>query len=191
MKKHFKAVELKYLDDATIMKIREWRNKPFVRNMMFSQHEITEEEHRDYIAALKQDDSRGLFVFYLDDEPFGVFQYKLISDEYALIPGTYLIDEKYQLLGYGCILDYMMYWIVSNYLNVNVIKSEMLEVNRDQIKMQKKDPRKTITIQHKIVNGIEKNIYYCQCIVDKPDENSRLGKLVMQIIERDSLEIRL
>ena len=67
-KKHFKAVELKYLDSETILKIREWRNQEFVKKNMYSQHEITQEEHLKYIDNIRNDNNRGLFVFYLDDE---------------------------------------------------------------------------------------------------------------------------
>ncbi len=185
MKKHFKAVELKHLDNATIMKIREWRNQPFVRSMMFSQHEITEEEHMNYIAALKQDDNRGLFVFYLDDEPFGVFQYKLLREKNAIVPGTYLISQDYQVMGYGVIMDYMVQLITYHYLDADVIYAEVLRTNREQVKL------------HKVYGGvlISKNKYYGDAEnvnadinvymypVQVPDKRFRFSRIVIEMIE--------
>ena len=76
-KKNFKAVELNRLDENTISNIRLWRNAEFVRKQSFNKHEITEQEHANYIKKLKEDPNRGIFVFYLDDEPFAVYNYNI------------------------------------------------------------------------------------------------------------------
>lgn len=190
MKKHFKAVELKYLDDVTIMKIREWRNQPFVRNMMFSQQEITEEEHINYIAALKQDDNRGLFVFYLDDEPFAVFQYKFNQTDKTVVTGSYLIDRQYQVMGYGGIMNYMINLIEYCYLKADISYAEILDSNAEGLRLQKhyNGTLDTILKNHIVIDGVSHDVYRYSHPVIMPDKNGKMGKLIALLIEPDSID---
>ena len=183
MKKHFRAIELKYLDDATIMKIRDWRNQDFVRKNMLQQHIITKEEHLKYIKDVKQDKNRGLFVFYLDGEPFAVFQYRLLSEEKAVIPGTYLIHENYQIMGYGSVLDYMANQIIYYYLDVEKIFIQILSSNKERLKNYAK-PQEII----KNPDGMIQDVYQYRFPVVLLNERGRIGKVVMQMIEAESLK---
>ena len=185
MKKHFKAVELKYLDDATIMKIREWRNQPFVKSMMYSQHEITEEEHRNYIAALKQDDNRGLFVFYLDDEPFGVYQYTLDREKPSVFNGCYLIKEEDQYFGYGTILNYMIQVVAHTAFNIDKMYGEVIDINKRALALQEKLGGTIEKVfQNKVqING-EKHDVYLFCYDKQPQK--RVVNTVYSLIEKQS-----
>lgn len=136
-KKKFKAVSLKWLSQEEKDLIREWRNKPFVRNMMFSKNTISKEEHRRYIESVEGDEHRDLYVFYLDDVPFAVFNYTEI-DEGMVEVGNYLIDQCYQDMGYGMILNYMGTDLVFNSLDYNTSIGEVLEENKKVLSINKK-----------------------------------------------------
>ena len=94
----FRAVAIDKLDEDTVLKIREWRNQDFVREMMFNKHYITEEEHRDYVDMIKNDPNRNVFVFFLDGKPFEVFQYEIDVVDNSIHIGNYLIDIEYQCI---------------------------------------------------------------------------------------------
>lgn len=137
-KKHCKAIELKYLDDETIMKIRDWRNQGFVREVSVNQHIITEEEHLKFIDMVRNDKNRGLFVYYLDDVPFGVSQYTYCPEKDVVTNGNYLIDEEYQYLGYGLILIYFVNVINFEYMGFGNQYGEALTTNSRLTTMAKK-----------------------------------------------------
>lgn len=48
-----------------------WRNHPEVRRYMFTQHEISYEEHKSWFARASKDPERHLLVFEMDSIPLG------------------------------------------------------------------------------------------------------------------------
>lgn len=137
-KKHFKAVELKYLDNNTINKIREWRNQEFVREQMFTQNVIQEYEHQKWIDMIRNDDNRHLFVFYLDDNPFAVMQSRYYPEYEYVETGDYLISQEYQAMGYGTFNMYFIPEIIYHYLNYNCIHGEILDSNEKNLRNARK-----------------------------------------------------
>lgn len=190
MRKHFRAVELRCLDNDTVMKLREWRNQPFVKEMMFSQHDITEEEHRKYIEALKKDKNRGLFVFYLDKEPFAVLQYELNQKDRTVVTGSYLVDKQYQIMGYGCIMNYMIHVIEYCYLEADISYAEILDSNIEGIRLQKhfNGTLDDILKDYIVIDGICHDVYRYSHPIAMPDKKGKVGKLINIVIEPDSIE---
>ena len=188
MKKHFKALVLNCLDEETIMKIREWRNQPFVKNMMYSQHHITEKEHRKYITSILEDKNRGLFVFYLDNIPFGVFQYKIYPEGNYAMGGNYLVNQEYQYMGYGAIQLYFIDIIVFNYLCCHKAYSEVLDVNKKLIAMNKQlnVPLEGVLRQHRLVNGKYHDVFcYGLLKTEWEQKLKKLEKLIYKIVDSE------
>lgn len=186
MKKHFKAVELKYLDDSTIMKIREWRNRDFVRKNMFNSDLISEEQHIEYIEKIKKDSNRGLFVFYLDDVPFGVYQYIIYPEGNYIMDGNYLIDEEYQYMGYGLVEVYFMNIIKFEYFHCNKGYGEVLDINKRTIMLNEKLKivREGVLRQQCIIND-EYHDVYCYGLLKEEwsDIKEHLKRLISAIID--------
>ena len=161
-KKYFKAVELNHLDDSVIDQIRIWRNADFVRKQSFSKDEITQEQHRKYIEKLKNDPDKGIFVFYLDDEPFAVYNYNINRLNNSVLISFYLTNEDYQYLGYGTIMSYYTLQINFNIFNVNKQCGEIIDTNRKLIASLKKED---ITViegilrDHIIIDGKYHDVY--------------------------------
>ncbi|MDE6433376.1 MAG: UDP-4-amino-4,6-dideoxy-N-acetyl-beta-L-altrosamine N-acetyltransferase [Lachnospiraceae bacterium] len=186
----FRAVELNRLDEKTIADIRIWRNQEFVRRNMFQTHIITEEEHRKYIDKLKMDPNRGLFVFFLDNEPFGVFQYEVNPKEHTVTNGNYLIDETYQMMGYGTIMYYMIGVIEYTCLKVEKICAEVVDTNKDALNMQIRmgGTVEKILKDHVILDGVKHDVYQFSYPLRMWDENSRIAKIARSFIDEESLE---
>lgn len=186
----FRAVALNRLDGQTIDQIRIWRNQDFVRKNMFHPHIITEEEHIRYIEKMKKDENRELFVFYLDGDPFGIFQYELYPDERAVVSGSYLIDENYQVMGYGAIMHYMINQIICYYLDVDTIYAEVIDINKSAQKSMKRFRTEPDTIlkDHIIIDGIAHDVYRYNLPVVLLDKESQIGKVTMAMITPEPLE---
>lgn len=56
-----------------------WRNHPEVRRFMFTQHEISLDEHRDWFARVSHDPSRRLFIVEEVQEAIGYVQFNSVS----------------------------------------------------------------------------------------------------------------
>ena len=55
--------------------LRQWRNHPSVRAMMFHTHEVGPQEHQQWFSRVSADPNRRLSIFMLDDQPSGFVQF--------------------------------------------------------------------------------------------------------------------
>ena len=187
IKKKFKAIELNKLDGKTIANIRVWRNQPFVREKMYTQNIITEEEHTNYIKSIKSDPNRGLFVFYLDDEPFGVFQYRINPENNCVTGGHYLIDEEYQFMGYGVIMSYFIGVIDFDVLKCRKNYGEIISKNKRLIAMNKK---MNVTLEgilrdHVSIDGKYYDVYCYGCLRSEWEKDNKLKNMISKIVDDD------
>ncbi|MEN3027940.1 MAG: UDP-4-amino-4,6-dideoxy-N-acetyl-beta-L-altrosamine N-acetyltransferase [Aquificaceae bacterium] len=52
--------------------VRRWRNHPEVRKWMYTDHEISKEEHEEFIESLKKDKRNYYYLVYKGKDPIGV-----------------------------------------------------------------------------------------------------------------------
>ena len=62
-------------------KIHQWRNSPEVRDVMFSNHEITWDEHLEWWNKVKEDKTKQIFLFCNENEELGVIYFFDIDHE--------------------------------------------------------------------------------------------------------------
>ena len=62
---------LRRMTQADLRRVLNWRNHPEVRRYMYTQHEITLDEHRKWFESASFDDTRHLLIFEKDKEPLG------------------------------------------------------------------------------------------------------------------------
>ena len=187
-KMHFRAVELEYLDEGTIRRIRDWRNQEFVRMEMFTQNIIGEEEHLNWINSIRNDKDRHLFVYYLDDEPFAVVQSRYYPEHEYVETGDYLISEDYQSMGYGSFIKYFTSEIMYHYLGYTVIYGEILDINRRNLRIANKLCDRVRKAENKReIDGVLHDVYLTEISQKSWDEGSRnkLGTLVFKFVEQD------
>ena len=188
MKKIFKAVELNQLTTETCHQLLEWRNQEFVRSNMYSQEEISLEEHLAYLEKIRQDKQRGIYVFYLDEQPFGIFQYMIEASGNYAVPGNYLIKEEYSEFGYGVVLNYFQNEIIFYRLGCNKSVGEVLANNRKALALSKKmSGRIEGTLrQHIIINGNYNDVVRFGLLKSEWEEKrKKIGDLVFEFVSRD------
>jgi UDP-4-amino-4,6-dideoxy-N-acetyl-beta-L-altrosamine N-acetyltransferase len=59
------------MNEGDLERVLYWRNHPEVRRYMYTQHEISLEEHRRWFARASQDPERHLLVYEIDTSPVG------------------------------------------------------------------------------------------------------------------------
>lgn len=63
--------EVRKMDTADLEQVLEWRNHPDVRKYMYTQHEITLEEHTQWFQSTVGDSQRHLLIFEKNKKPLG------------------------------------------------------------------------------------------------------------------------
>jgi len=76
-----------------------WRNHPDVRRYMYTQHEITMEEHQRWFERAAQDQSKNLLIFEVGATPLGFIQFSQLSDSAIADWGFYVAPDAPK--GYG------------------------------------------------------------------------------------------
>lgn len=92
----YKFVNFTMLDDDTIAKIREWRNHPDIRKVMYNTQEISIEGHQSFIKSLEGREDRIYWLVFRKDIPFGVMS--LVDVDY---------EEESGELGYYLLPDHL------------------------------------------------------------------------------------
>lgn len=59
------------MNEGDLEQVLSWRNHPDVRRYMYTQHEISPEEHARWFARASQDSERHLLVFEINGTPLG------------------------------------------------------------------------------------------------------------------------
>ena len=62
---------LRRLTEDDVPMILPWRNDPDVRRFMYTQHEISPQEHADFFARALRDTTRAYYLGLDDEEPVG------------------------------------------------------------------------------------------------------------------------
>lgn len=184
-KKKFKAISVDKLDEQTILQIREWRNQEFVRKTCLQQHEISVEEHLDFIDKIKADENRQLYVFYLDNEPFAVYHYIVNLDKNEVTSSIYLVSEDFQAMGYGSILTYAVNYIEACCLNVGYINDVILDTNKEALSFVKESD--LTDTSYIVVNERRIVVNHYRSKIEKYNDQSRLARIVSEIVDINTI----
>jgi len=67
------------MNEGDLERVLSWRNHPEVRRYMYTQHEISIDEHARWFARASQDPARHLLVFEIDTTPLGFINIQQIA----------------------------------------------------------------------------------------------------------------
>lgn len=87
------ANTVRKLLEADLELVLSWRNHPDVRKYMYTQHEITLEEHTAWFKSASCDDSRHLLIFEQKHIPLGFISIKEINKNGVADWGFYLSPD--------------------------------------------------------------------------------------------------
>jgi len=85
------GIRLMSTDD--LHRVLTWRNHPNVRHYMYTQHEITMEEHQRWFDRAAQDKDKHLLIYEADATPLGFIQFSQLSGSAVAEWGFYAAPE--------------------------------------------------------------------------------------------------
>lgn len=83
---------VRYMTEADLKQVLSWRNHPDVRSMMYTQHEISWEEHCLWFARM-QADSQAHLLIYEEEEPLGFVSFRTGENSTEAVWGFYLAPD--------------------------------------------------------------------------------------------------
>lgn len=131
---NLQAVRLMEYDDLERVLI--WRNQPDVRRYMYTQHEITMLEHRQWFERVSQDDSRHLLIYQEAEIPLGFVQISEIHRGRVAEWGFYVAPDAQK--GVGTRLGKAALHYAFSQLSLHKLCGEALAFNHRSIRFHQK-----------------------------------------------------
>lgn len=134
-----KMVELRTVraDDSDM--IRRWRNLPEVSRYMYTDHDITEEEHRLWFGQAMTDESRRYWIVEENNQPLGLASIYNIDREHSRAEwALYLANPIARVRGIGAYAEHEVMRYVFDVLRLNRLTCAVLEVNERVASMHEK-----------------------------------------------------
>ena len=111
-----------------------WRNHPNIKRWMYTQEDISLENHLNFIKSLENNNEKLYFLVKKEDEYIGVIDFTNITTNKAEI-GLY---AKPSLRGVGSVLMESIIDYGFNVLKVDALISEVFEHNESAIRLYEK-----------------------------------------------------
>jgi UDP-4-amino-4,6-dideoxy-N-acetyl-beta-L-altrosamine N-acetyltransferase len=119
-----------------LAQVLRWRNHPDIRAFMFTQHEISPEEHALWFAKADADPARHLLIYEVDGEPLGFASLARRGEPGAADWGFYLAPGAPRGSGTGlgaAVLDHAF-----AVLRLDEVRGEALAFNTASIRMHER-----------------------------------------------------
>lgn len=136
--RHIRLVPLTLLGKQWYLKILDIRNEEGVRKWMYTDHEISVDEHLGWVERLKTDDTQIAFaVLGEDGNPLGLVSVNAINRKHARADWAYYLTDGARG-GLGAALEYSFINFVFDDLDIVKLNCEVIEGNDAVVKMHKK-----------------------------------------------------
>jgi UDP-4-amino-4,6-dideoxy-N-acetyl-beta-L-altrosamine N-acetyltransferase len=131
-----KDVRLRDLVPADSDNLFAWRNLPDIRRWMYTDHEISPEEHARWFEAASRDASRKYWIIELDGRPVGLANLADIAPAHRKATWAYyLADAAVRGRGVGAYVEYLVIEHVFSELKLGKLWCEVLIDNKGVIKL--------------------------------------------------------
>jgi len=119
------------------MAVRDIRNQLTVRNSMYTDHEITLDEHLAWLNSLKSDCQQIVFAVFVNGSIAGVVSINALDRRHKKSDWAFYLDEKSRG-GLGAALEYNLLNFAFDSLQLEKLNCEVIETNPAVVKMHKK-----------------------------------------------------
>ncbi len=119
--------------------IREWRNLPQVADYMYTDHEISPEEHAAWFVRVLQDPSCKYWIVVCDGEDVGVvYLYDIDTNNRRCYWGFYVVSPNVRGKNVGSHVECEVLNYVFRDLNFEKLCCEVLSMNRGVVEMHRR-----------------------------------------------------
>jgi len=123
---------------ATQSAVRTLRNQADVRKFMYTSHEISPQEHDQWLNSLKGNARQSVFVAMLDGALAGVVSLSAINPVQKTADWALYLDVQLQGKGLGSLVEFWLLDHAFNQAGLEKLNCEVLEMNAPVIKMHQK-----------------------------------------------------
>jgi UDP-4-amino-4,6-dideoxy-N-acetyl-beta-L-altrosamine N-acetyltransferase len=133
------SVRLRALAAADSERVLAWRNSPEVAAYMYTDHEITPDEHARWFARGLQGGDRRYWIIELDGAPVGLANLTRIDPANSRCDWAfYLADPAVRGRGVGAAVEYLVLGHVFERLQLNKLWCEVLVGNAAVVKLHER-----------------------------------------------------
>ena len=127
------------IDPEIIEQVRLWRNRKQVNQYMYTNHEISKEEHQGWVEKLRNEDTVKAWIIKYNNKPVGLAQISNIDYANKITEwGFYIADESVRGKGIGSASLFKLIEYVFNEMKFNKMKTMVLENNKLALKLYEK-----------------------------------------------------
>lgn len=121
-----------------IERVRQLRNCPSVRKYMYNDHEIPADEHAAWLAGLRSDSARKVWVIRFHDRIEGVVALGNISPVQKTADWAFYLSPQMQGRGIGGIVEFKLLDIAFGEAGLEKLNCEVLGTNTSVIALHQK-----------------------------------------------------
>jgi UDP-4-amino-4,6-dideoxy-N-acetyl-beta-L-altrosamine N-acetyltransferase len=132
-------VELRPVGAGDKDRLLVWRNSPEVSAYMYTDHQITPEEHERWFAGIEGDERRAYWIIEMDGAPVGLANlYDIDRRQRRCAWAYYLAEPAVRGRGIGGCVEYLMIEKVFGELGLTKLWCEVLASNAGVIRLHQK-----------------------------------------------------
>ncbi len=128
---------LRPIEDSELKLMLSWRNAPTVRANMYTQHEISEQEHLTWWARTAQREDQAYFMYENDDQALGIVGVSAIDHSHGHCSWAFYADPNAPR-GTGSKMEFLALEYVFGTLKLHKLVCEVLAFNTPVIKLHQK-----------------------------------------------------
>lgn len=128
---------LRNIDDAELELVLSWRNAPSVRANMYTRHEISLEEHKQWWQRVRKKEDQKYFMYEKSLKPLGVVSFSMIDHVNGNCAWAFYASPD-ALRGTGSKMEFLALEYAFNDLGLHKIYCEVLDFNTPVINLHKK-----------------------------------------------------
>lgn len=118
--------------------VRNLRNQPAVRKFMYTEHEISPDEHAAWLESLKGNPRQAVFVVMLDEQAAGVVSLNAINTLHHSADWAFYLDGALQGKGVGSQVELWLLNHAFDIVRLEKLNCEVLQSNMAVIRLHQK-----------------------------------------------------
>jgi UDP-4-amino-4,6-dideoxy-N-acetyl-beta-L-altrosamine N-acetyltransferase len=125
-------ISFRRIDEADLARIRAWRNSPDVARFMYSDHEISDQEHRAWFDRVRRDPTASYWIIELAGRPVGLAN--IVDIDFARKSASwafYIADPRTRGKGVGQFVEYCVLSCVFDHWQLDALNCQVLASNPD------------------------------------------------------------
>lgn len=126
---HIKDFSLESMDETHLKKLLEWRNSQRIRDLMYSDHEITIEEHEEWYRNINKNGNRIVKVFSYKDKWIGQVSFSELDQKNNKCSWGFYIGEDDAPKGSGSIMAYYALSYIFETYGIRKLCAEIIDFN--------------------------------------------------------------